>query len=95
MIEVKREGTLVVLYINDKAQECWTMHELEERQRLLLKAQQIIREAFEKENKQRAVWRQNAVTLESYVAKAAGPNVRDYMFWDGSKTHPIMWPNFT
>lgn len=92
MIEVKQEGTIVVLYVDGKANQCYLMHEFAERVHLLIEAQLLVRKRYEQENAQRRVLRQSTVTFESYVRKTCGKNVVDYVLFDGSTTHPLLWP---
>lgn len=92
-IEVKCEGPLVILYEGNVAKEAYLMHEIGERQALLIKAATQVREWHALENREREALRMNTVTLESFTKKIAGPNVFHFMFFDGSRTHPVMWPD--
>jgi hypothetical protein len=92
-IEVKHEGTLTVLYVDGKAIEAYLMHEFEERARLLSKAKHVLEGMHKNECRNRRVFGLAHVTYESFVRGFAGPNVRDYVLFDGSKTHVILWPD--
>lgn len=91
LIEVKCEGTLLVLYINSVAKECHTMHSHDERAHLFRKAVGVLKGVFENTNRQRVLFGTSPVTWESYVAWVAGPNLRIWAIADGSRAYPYAW----
>jgi hypothetical protein len=92
-LEVKMEGTLLILYASGIPIRASTMHTFDERCSLFQWACHQVREWHAKENRMRGVLKQGAVTLDSFARKVCCDSIQIWLTADGSRHYPYAWPD--